>query len=244
VVRVVVAMPLLAACLVKPGPPGGGTAAFVQAAQGMPTACADHQTLQFDSAPTPGDAIVVYAWSWSMGTDMVPAEVSDDRLGTYPSAVVNEIACGGANAAAAIYFASVSAAPTRITYAAQPGSCTELEVVAVEYEGISRETDSAMGNSPCPSDPCELSTGDVATGASTLLASVALSCAYAPSGVYLTDQAGFTPRASVTDAVSYSPGTAGDKIVHDAEPHHDTWRIEAGSAVIGAPAAGVIAAFQ
>jgi hypothetical protein len=196
----------------------------------MHSHCANALPIQFPGPISAGDAIVVYAWNWSPVIETTPVELIDNQQNIYELVTQQQATCtSGAPTFAALYAGfnlPASADAPQIAFGTFGGACVEATAVAVEYTGVTAVHDQATGAAPCTSTSgCTLATSSVATTAPSLLASVATTCVYNQSGVFVTDQRQFMRLAFETDTVSFDAGVAGQLIVQTPGTYDDMWQI-------------------
>jgi hypothetical protein len=208
---------------------GSGTSiAFVQATPVANEPDDVSATATFSSPPRAGDLVVVAAWTFAAGTMPEASGFTDSAGNVYELASsVTTTACATGHGALAIYdaIAGSGQAALQVTYTPIGASDQEIDVMALEYTGVSALDRAAMLVTPAGTSPHMFSSGTTAALSvnNELLVGAGFSCSGSPGTVELTDDSGFTTRGERNTTQNDSPGIVGDNIVDHGGTATDTW---------------------
>jgi hypothetical protein len=175
--------------------------------------------------------IVVYAWSWAMGTTSFGPSAATDTAGNqYMEAVTRSTPnCGGGMGAVALYIAPIitSASPHTITIVPGGTGNQEIGVLAAEYSGSSQVLDQTAGKVTASGpSPYTFDSGTVTISTTKeLLVSVASACVFTPNPIGWAEAQGFTLLGEETDQNTHSAGRAADRLVTMSGTYMDAWTI-------------------
>ncbi|HEY1813876.1 MAG TPA: hypothetical protein VGG74_16100 [Kofleriaceae bacterium] len=202
--------------------------AFVQTTPVANVANVGSAAVVFNAPTTAGDLLVLAAWTFAADTSPAPGGFMDGAGNVYQLASsVTTTACETGHGALAIYdtVAAGDQASLQISYAPVGTSTQEIDLIALEYRGVSALDRDASLVTPAGTSPHVFSSGTTPelSADHELLFGAGFSCSGSPGPVTFTDDAGFATRGEENGTENGSPGIVGDKIVDQGGTATDTW---------------------